>query len=165
MQVQLGGRIEVDVASFEDAPDTAPAAGGTATLTRAAWAPPAPAMVVPAAFPDEIEVRVFSSEGGPTLMAAVELVSPRNKDRPEARRVFAAKCAAYLSWGVGLVVVDVVTVRQANLHDEMVRQLGLDEQFLLPAEAVLYAVAYRPALRQDRELVDVWPHTLALGTA
>jgi hypothetical protein len=31
---------------------------------------------------DLIEVQVFSDEGDPHLTAAVELVSPRNKDRP-----------------------------------------------------------------------------------
>src|SRR5262245_32195539 len=79
------------------------------------WAPPAPPVVFPALFPDEFAVRVFGGPTGPHLVAAVELVSPRNKDRPEARRAFAAKCASYLNAGIGLVVVDVVTERTANL--------------------------------------------------
>ena len=53
------------------------------------------------------------------LAAAIELVSPSNRDRPEARRAFVAKCASYLQRGAGLVIVDVVTDRLANLHEEL----------------------------------------------
>src|SRR5207249_2544079 len=117
-------------------------------------------------FLDEFEVQVISTnDGGPVLVAAIELVSPRNKDRPEARRVFASKCVGYLSQGIGLSVVDLVTNRQANMHNEIVGQLGLGSEFLMPAEALLYAVSYRPALRQEHEEIDAWPHTLALGAS
>jgi len=44
-------------------------------------------------------------------VAAIELVSPGNKDRPETCRLFAAKCVAYLTRGIGLVVIDIVTER------------------------------------------------------
>ena len=50
-------------------------------------------------------------------MAAIELISPGNKDRVGKRRLFAAKCATYLSRGIGLILVDVVTSRAANLHE------------------------------------------------
>jgi len=33
----------------------------------------------------------------------------------------------------------------------------------MPVEASLYAVAYRPARREDRNEIDVWPVVLALG--
>src|SRR5207237_3169824 len=109
------------------------------------WAPPAPVAVLPAVFPDNFEVQVFSNVSGPTLVAAIELVSPGNKDRDEARRAFAAKCAAYLQRGIGLVVVDIVTSRHANLHDGLMALLGHAEGFTFPAPPLLYAPAYRPA--------------------
>lgn len=59
---------------------------------------------------------VFSSEAGARLVAAIELVSPANKDPADTRRAFVAKCASYLSQGIGLIVVDIVTTRHANLH-------------------------------------------------
>ena len=34
----------------------------------------------------------------------------------------------------------------------------------LPPEADLYAVAYRPVLRQERPEIDVWPVPCALGS-
>ena len=70
------------------------------------------------------------------LVAAVELVSPRNKDRPESRSAFAAKSAAYLYRGVGLVTLDVVTGRQFNLHNELIDLLRLDSSFALPEDAL-----------------------------
>ena len=162
--VTLSGRIEVDVASFEEerlhaGPDPS-GNGGVAVET---WAPPVTTLLMPAIFPDDIEVQVFSSSGGPTLVAAIELVSPGNKDRPEARRAFAAKCAAYLQRGIGLVIVDIVTERQANLHDELVTLLGQPETFLFPFDSVLYAVAYRPARREKNNFIELWPHALVVG--
>jgi hypothetical protein len=168
-QVTIGTRIEVDVATFtEDAVPEARAANGAATATAVQaqahlWAPPVPTAVLPAAFPDDFEVQVFSGEGGPTLVAAIELVSPGNKDRDETRRAFAAKCAAYLQRGIGLMVVDIVTSRQANLHDELMALLGHTSGFVFPTPTPIYATAYRPAHRQARNEIDLWREPLALG--
>src|SRR5262249_45457715 len=109
-QVHVGSWVEVDVATFEEQGNaTAQGANGAGGLATAAWAPPTTAVVMPTVFPDEIEVQVFGTQTGATLVAAVEFVSPGNKDRPEARRAFAAKCASYLHAGIGLAVVDIVT--------------------------------------------------------
>src|SRR5207248_626109 len=145
-----GARVEIDVATFaDDRPTGPPAAVATRTYT-----PPAPALVVPAAFPDEFEVRVYEAEGGARLVAAVELVSPANKDRDSHRRAFATKCAGYLAQGIGLVVVDVVTTRQANLHADILRLLGRDPG---PAPGPdLYATAYRPIVRGAGDQIEVW---------
>jgi hypothetical protein len=97
------------------------------------------------------------------LVAAIELVSPGNKDRAESRRAFAAKCVGYLTQGIGLIIVDVVTNRHANLHDEVVTLLRNGEQFLFPFKPLVYATAYRPVHRDDVEQIDVWLETLAVG--
>ncbi len=106
---------------------------------------------------DDVRVEVLSDDGDPRLAAAVEFVSPRNKDRPKAREAFAAKCAGYLSRGCGLVVIDVVTTRRGDLHADLLAALGADP----PAElwASLAAVAYRPV--PDR--LQAWPAPLELG--
>src|SRR5207249_1030328 len=108
------------------------------------------------------EVRVMQNLGGPQLRAAVELVSPRNKDRSSSRRAFAVKCAAYLQLGVSVVVVDVVTERLANLHEEIVALLGLATSLAWSSESKLYAIAYRIGHDQGDRL-DLWPTALALG--
>lgn len=154
-----GARVEIDVATFAD--DAAPPAGG-AVATRA-YAPPAPAVSVPAAFPDEFGVRVYKAEGGARLVAALELVSPANKDRDAHRRAFANKCAGYLAQGVALVVVDVVTTRRADLHADVLRLLGWETDAGLAAGADLFAAAYRPVVRHGAGAVDVWADALAVG--
>lgn len=152
-----GARIEIDVATFADT--TAPTGGGVATRT---YAPPAPPLTIPAAFPDEFEVRVYEAEGGARLVAAIELVSPANKDRATHRAALAAKCAGYLAQGIAVIVVDVVTSRSGNLHADVLRLLGRADTGL-PDGTDLYAVAYRPLVRDGAEVVEVWPTTLAVG--
>ncbi|HUG69735.1 MAG TPA: DUF4058 family protein, partial [Pirellulaceae bacterium] len=44
----------------------------------------------------EYEVLIFDQERGRQLVAAIEIVSPANKDRPETRQAFVTKCAALL---------------------------------------------------------------------
>ena len=106
---------------------------------------------------------MYEAEGGARLVAAVELVSPANKDREAHRRAFANKCAGYLAQGIALIVVDVVTSRQANLHADVMRLLGRGTDAGLPADAELSAVAYRPVVRGGAELIDVWAEPLAVG--
>jgi hypothetical protein len=164
-QIHVGSTVEVDVGTFEreHAASEAEARNGGVAVALKAWAPPAARAAMPAVFPDEIEVRVFRESGGATLVAAVELVSPGNKDRPEARRTFAAKCVAYLQRGIGLAVVDVVTERRANLHNEIVDLLGPGEAFRFPFESLLYATAYHPVRRREREEIDWWAEPLTVG--
>jgi hypothetical protein len=166
-QTHAGACIEIGVATFENQQNgTTSKEGSTATLAPPqTWAPPAPAFVMPRLRPDRFEVLVFQDEGGARLVAAVELVSPGNKDRPEQRRTFAIKCASYLYQGVGLVVIDIVTSRLANLHNEIVRLIEGQASFLLPEAVSLYAVAFRPWRHEGRDDIDVWPATLALGGA
>jgi hypothetical protein len=70
---------------------------------------------------------------------------------------------AYLQRGIGLIVVDIVTSRHANLHDELMALLGHAEGFPFPAPTPLYATAYRPAHREERNEIDLWREPLALG--
>jgi hypothetical protein len=71
-QADAGARIEIDVATFAE--EESPTKSGT--IATQTYAPPTPAEVIPASFPDEFEVRVYDAEGGTRLVAAVELVSP-----------------------------------------------------------------------------------------
>jgi hypothetical protein len=137
-------------------------AGPTATAP-AVWPPPAPARTMPAVFPDTFEVRVFSTTTGLTLVGVIELVSPGNKDRADERRAFATRCASYLYQRISLIVIDIVTSRHANLHNDTMRLMEADASLHLPAEVSLYAVAYRPVVRQQRPEIDLWLANCALG--
>ncbi len=160
-----GATVEIDVGAFEQTNAASMAArngGGTAVLTAPTWAPPSAAITIPAVFASDFEVRVFATRSGPELVAAIELVSPRNKDRPEARQAFAAKCASYLYQGINLVIVDVVTERKQNLHNELLKLMEGAEAAKLSGEPALYAVAYRP-IRREREEIDMWPNQFGVG--
>jgi hypothetical protein len=160
--VSIGGQVQVDVATFDEGM-TPPINGGAAvgTLPQSLTAPPA-TWVIPAVFADSYEVQIINTEGGPKLVAAIELVSPGNKDRPQTRRAFAVKCAHYLYQGIPFIVVDVVTSRAANLHNEIMAMLQTAD-FRMPEEASLYATSYRPTRRGSREEIDVWPAPLHVG--
>lgn len=163
--VTRGTRVEVDVTTVTepDWPDALHPDGAATAVETQVWAPPTPAAVFPAVFPDDFAVHLYSSAAGPILVGAIELVSPGNKDRDEARRAFAVKCAAYLQRGIGLIVVDIVTARHANLHDELMALLGHGNGVAFPTPTPLYATAYRPAHRQERNEIDLWRQSLALG--
>jgi hypothetical protein len=160
---QLGPCVEIDVATFTESESSGPRAGAPATVLSRVWAPPAPVMVIPAAFPDAFEVLVFENEGGTRLVAAIELVSPGNKDRAGHRNAFAVKCASYLYRGICLIVIDIVTSRRENLHNEIVRVLGHSPDIELPQETTLYGVAYRPIVRDQHEQIEIWPSPLQVG--
>ena len=148
--VQYG--VEIDVAAFEEPGAGVPAAG---------WTPPPPQESVPVDFPGAVvEVGIFRRSGGPQLAGAVELVSPANKDRPSHRDALVSKCATYLQAGVGLVLVDVVTDRTADLHRELLGRLGVADPGAGP---VLYAAAYRPVEREGRGALDIWREPVAVG--
>ena len=159
MQIHIGSRVEVDVGTFERANGSG---SSTATLTQT-WAPPATSLVLPTVFPDEIEVQVFATASGVTLVGAIELVSPANKDRPETRQAFTAKCLSYLTAGVGVIVLDIVTNRLANLHNELMALLGHGSPFIMVPAATTYAVAYRPSRQSTGDQIEIWARPLTLG--
>jgi hypothetical protein len=158
--VQFG--IEIDVATFEEAGgddvDVLPLAAS------AGWSVPAPTYTIPmAVLTDTVEIVVFNQEAGPTLTGAIELVSPADKDRPAHRDAFVSKCATYLQQGVGLVVVDVVTDRRANLHDALLARLRASG--VPPWETALYAVSYRPVQRAGQPSLAIWQASIAVGSS
>ncbi len=164
-QVHVGTFLEVDVATFEQgSSEHEPVSGnGGVAVAVETWAPPVTTLVMPAVFPDDIEVQVYSTSGGTNLVAAIELIGPGNKDRRETRRAFAAKCASYLQRGIGLVIVDVVTERLANLHNELIDLLEQPETFRFADETLLYAASYRPSRRTTGDQIEMWLNPLGVG--
>jgi hypothetical protein len=174
-QIHVGTQIEIDVATHEE--NRGPSLFGTngsngniATEVQI-YAPPVPPITGVVAFSDAdlFEVRIYKTDGVWKLVAAIELVSPANKDRPSTRRAFATEVASYLQKGISIVVVDIVTSRLANLHDELVELLHLPDIFDWQSSSGLSAIAYR-AVREkageaEAERFDVWPFQLSLGEA
>jgi hypothetical protein len=167
-RVHVGGEFEVDVAAQEYVAAareiSAPGEGGQAV----AWAPPVPTLALETDPPDqdEYEVQIFDRDWG-RMVAAVEIVSESNKDRPEARRVFGGKCATLLKRGLCVSIVDVVTSRPGNLYQEMLNLVGEFDPSLLPEPPSLYAVATRWQSRTLNHVrsgrLETWLRPLAIG--
>lgn len=162
-RVKLGNQVEIDVGTFkEDSTPPTPDSGGVAV-----WAPPKPLATGPLEFqdPDIFEVQVLSEHEGPRLVAAIELVSPSNKDRPANRRMFAVKCASYLQSGVSVILVDVVTERAGNLHADLLELLGVALSTPGQGPKELYATSHRAVHGSEGLVLETWAHALALGGA
>ncbi len=133
-RVHLGTAFEIDVSTYEkDQParHERPTAGnGGVAVAR--WAPPQPTLTLETELPDqdEYEVRVYDARHGRRLVAAIEIVSPSNKDRPESRRAFVAKVATLLQRNVSVSIVDVVTIRQFNLYADLLDLIGGSDPML-----------------------------------
>jgi len=163
-EITLGPTLEVDVATMEWAGSKRPAD----RVATPVWSPPRPKITAQVDFShlDSIEVRVYQDLGGAELRAAIELVCPANKDRKGTRRTFAAKCAGYLRHAIGVVIVDVVTSRSANLHRELFEVLEVkSRREAWKSPTGLYAVAYRAVTSRKRPRIEAWPAALALGKA
>ncbi len=163
--VHHGAFVEIDVATLEKDEPNPPASngdgGGTAT---AVWAPARPTRAVETDLPDtdEYEVRVYDAKRGRRLVAAIEIVSPANKDRPEHRRAFVAKCAALLQKKVAVSIIDLVTARGFNLFADLLDLIGQSKSSP-GAESPLYAVACRFVPKGERWQFETWEQPLALG--
>jgi Protein of unknown function (DUF4058) len=168
-QIHLrGASIEVDAGVLEDdeldslSAGASGNGGGTAT---AIWSPSRPTLAVATDLPDvdEYEVRVYDTKSGRRLVAAIEIVSPSNKDRPEHRRAFVAKCAALIQDRVCVSIVDLVTTRIANLYRDLLDLLGETDPSLANEPSPLYAATCRLARTGDSWELQTWSYPLTLG--
>jgi hypothetical protein len=170
--MHLGSSVSADVAEYERLGENGHqngeisnnGDGGVAVATEI-YAPPATTLSMPADFPTEVKVEVRDVAENYRLLGVIELVSKSNKKESSEREQFAAKCLSYLGKGIGLVVIDIVTVRLWNLHNVMIHLANRDEKFLMPGDPPLYVTAYRPVSRNKEDLIDLslWP--LTVGSA
>ena len=158
VQARLGSRVEADVSEFDNRVVSG-LEGNLEIIDSLAEA----ALVMPAVYPDVFEVALKDGSGGEIrVVAVIELVSPGNKDRPATRKAFAAKCAAYLQGGIGVMVVDIVTERTANLHNELIDAMMLSNDYYGPGEPI-YTASYHPVRRDSKDGIDVWLSGLHVG--
>ena len=161
MQIHLGHMIEADVAEYANVDrgeyTTDFAVGGLKTAVI-----PEPILTYEPNFPDEFEIRIKTIKGERKLVAVVEFVSPSNKDREESRSQFLNKCIGYLQLGIGLVLVDTITNRHANFHNELQARIA-NRRGTLPTDPPIYVASYRPFGYEAVESIDVWPYPLVVG--
>ncbi|WP_020475097.1 DUF4058 family protein [Zavarzinella formosa] len=120
----------------------------------------------------DIEIAVSTLEEDTTvlveregrLIAAVELISPRNKDRPAAREQYAARYGNYLRGGVHLLLVD---VHRRPVQFSFAGQIAASLGESISSPSAPCAVSYRvggPAALGGRMLA-VWQRALTVGDA
>lgn len=168
-RVHLGTFYEIDVSTYESQAVTSSAGwaagngGGVAVAPRAVTEPTVSVEVEPE---EEYEyaVHVYDTEREQTLVAAIELVCPANKDRPEKRNSFVAKCAALLRHGVAVSVMDLVTLRHFNLYTELMTFIGqghADPMSVQPPPT--YAASCRWGRRGEKSRLETWSHAMTVG--
>ncbi len=161
-RVHLGTEIESTVANGEQDESDFPAFSGDNGTT---WQLSEPSIAVETDLvnTDEYEVQVYDVEHGRRLVAVVEIVSPANKDRPEHRQVFVAKCEALLRKGVSVAIVDLITARHFNLYAELLDLIGHSDPTLGPRPPAICAAACRWIERGRKRILETWSHVLRIG--
>jgi len=108
------------------------------------------------------ETSVFIENRG-RLVAALELISPRDKDRPVARNGYLARYVSYLLEGVHLLMVD---VHPRPLGFSFADRIAAELQFQQPVCPSPMAVSYRvgePASTGGR-ILAIWRRPLTPGS-
>lgn len=167
-RIHLGSQAEVDVASFELQGGQSvgcPFADNGGGVATAVWAPTAPSLVMETELGDydEYEVRVYDATRNRRLVAAIELISPANKDRPQSRHQFVAKCAALLREHVSVTMVDIVCSRDFNLYAELLELTGQRDPMHGNESPSIYACACRWRSHGISHLLETWNRQLALA--
>ncbi len=107
------------------------------------------------------ETAVFIAREG-RLVAAVEVISPRNKDRPIARNAYLARYLGYLLDGVHLVLIDVHRRPVAfSFADRIAEELHLEQPPMPPPMALSYRVG-EPVATGGR-LLAIWRRPMTVG--
>ncbi len=160
--VHMGSEIEVDVATLEseDGSDSSLATNGELAFDVAL---PSLAVETELLTESEYEVRIYDTIRNRRLVAAIEIVSPSNKDRPESRQVFVAKCQALLKKGVSVSIVDLVTSKDFNLYSGLLDLVGHHDTTFGREPPAIYAAACRWIPRGRKHVLETWSHILHLG--
>ena len=159
-------QLEIDVAAFEkdDAPSIERHERSERRGSNRRVGTAAASLAIETEVPDfdEYEVRIYDAKRGRHLVAAIEIVSPANKDRPEHRNAFVGKCAALLQKGVAVSIVDLVTVRHFNLYADVLAFLGHNDPTLSDPPPHIYATSCR-FVKKQKTMLEAWSHILTVG--
>ncbi len=162
--IHLASPFEVDVSAYDH--DSRESADRIATTGGAVALAPEPTLTIETDISDEdvYEVNVYDTARGRRLVAAIEIVSPANKDRPKTREMFVSKVASLLQNDVCVSIVDLITVRQANLYAELLEFVGGTDPALANTIPHLYAVSLRSRKPlKGRPLLDAWFYPMTIG--
>ena len=170
-RVHLGRHFEVDIGTFglddtdSSRKDSLRSGNGGSAVATATYAPPEPTLTMDLD-PTEVyeyEVLIFDQRRSRELVAAIEIVSPANKDRPETRKAFVSKCAALLLKNICVSIVDLVTVKQFNLYCETLDIFGQTDPAFVANPSSTYAVTCRSHDLATRSRFETWAYPMVVG--
>ena len=168
-RVHLGSNFEIDVCIYEEderVQETSQFSSDSGGVATATLATPQPTLVIESDLSEQYdyEVLVYDQSRGRMLVAAVEIVSPGNKDRPESRQAFVAKCAALLQQRVCVSIVDLVTTRHFNLYADLLHLINEKDPTFEPTPSPIYAVTCRGRKVDERPRLEIWAYPLVIGS-
>lgn len=152
----VNGRPDLQVRRWQPEPPAAAQEATTAVL--------APDLEGVASFTFDPHQAIHIDHHG-RLVAALELVSPRNKDRREAKESYTSRYLGYLLQGVHLLLVDLLPRPKGfSFVDVLGTALGL----AIPATPAPNAVSFRvgdpiPSGDAEAPLIGVWSRALQVG--
>jgi len=164
--VHLGTLHEVDIGTHrrpvEESNSFDASVGGVAV---APYSPPKPTLTLEPQLPnqDVYEVRIYDSRRNRHLVAAIEILSPSNKDRPANRATFVSKVATLLKNNICVSIVDVVSTFDFNSYATVMEFLHGVDPALGSEPPPMYAATLRTRYEGDRRKMDNWYHPLAIG--
>jgi hypothetical protein len=172
--IKIGYEIESPTRSYEPpSVGIAPGRPGEQPFCRPTWEVPPPQWSFARSKGDHVEVHVHDeAQRWACHPAVVAFVTPTNKETPQQRRAFISRCVAHLYEGTSLVLIDVITRFPSCLYNDLLTLIGAESIPRLPPDARLFAAAFRPVSRGDRDRVidpderletDVWVEPVAVG--
>jgi len=108
-------------------------------------------------------VGVYSDYDASRLVAAIELVSPSNKESPVEAQAFIEKALLFLRDGVHFMVIDVISDPARSIRRPLLERLGLEASTTenpLGASSYCSLPAEEP---QPHITIREWAHDLAVG--
>jgi hypothetical protein len=158
-RVLLGSSPRMVVGGVRQNPDVGVVNGQHPTGAAGGMVREPDAEVTVATLDEEMTVQV---ERDGRLVAVVELVAPRNKDRPDSRDYYSTRYLSYLHHGVHLLLVD---VHRRPLAFSFPQRFATELETELPAPPAPCAVAYRVGepMPEGGRLMAVWADPLTVG--
>jgi len=162
LKVHIGTQLEVDVATYETDRTETPDQMNPLDYS---WQSESSTLLLETdeLTPAEYEVRVYDQARGQRLVAAIELISPSNKDRLQSRNAFVDKCHALLQQDVCVILVDIVTNYSRNLYAELAERLGALPPAI--ADSNIYAVTCRTRMGPRGVRIETWERLLKIGSS
>jgi hypothetical protein len=158
----IGSTPALSVEAGDEKPDIAVRHWSSEASTSSLSGPMAPDSETVALLSQDPQTAVHVTLRG-KLVAAIEVTSPRNKDRPSSRRLYLSRYLSYLVQGANLLLVD-VHPRPLNFSfaDGLAAEAEIPNEPPLPAP---HAIAYRVGEEAPGggRLVAVWRRRLVAG--